>query len=86
MPSLTRADTLGVLGLGFTGYYLASFLDFAGLAYISASLERLILYLNPTLVLLLGRTLYGKAISRNRLRCRCQSTIACDTRSFMARR
>ena len=52
--ALSRADKLGVLGLGFTGYYLASFLDFAGLAYISASLERLILYLNPTLVLLLG--------------------------------
>ena len=67
VPALTRADTLGVLGLGITGYYLASFLDFAGLAFISASLERLILYLNPTLVLLLGRTLYGKAISRNQL-------------------
>ena len=65
--ALTRADTLGVLGLGVTGYYLASYLDFAGLAYISASLERLILYLNPTLVLLLGRTLYGRAISRNQL-------------------
>ena len=45
-------------GLGFTGYYLASFLDFAGLAYITASLERLILYLNPTLVLLLGLVLF----------------------------
>jgi len=65
--ALTRADLLGVLGLGFTGYYLASFLDFAGLAFISASLERLILYLNPTLVLLLGRSLYGKAISRNQV-------------------
>ncbi len=62
---LSRSDLLGVLGLGFTGYYLASFLDFAGLAYISASLERLILYLNPTLVLLMGCTLYGRAISRN---------------------
>ena len=67
VPPLTRADLLGVLGLGFTGYYLASYLDFAGLAYISASLERLILYLNPTLVLLLGRALYGKAISRNQM-------------------
>ena len=67
VPALTRADTLGVLGLGVTGYYLASYLDFAGLAYISASLERLILYLNPTLVLLLGRTLYGRSISRNQL-------------------
>lgn len=64
---LTRADVLGVLGLGVTGYYLASFLDFAGLAYISASLERLILYLNPTLVLLLGRVLYGKPIGRNQM-------------------
>jgi drug/metabolite transporter (DMT)-like permease len=43
---------------------LASFLDFAGLAYISASLERLILYLNPTLVLLLGLVLYKRHISR----------------------
>jgi drug/metabolite transporter (DMT)-like permease len=60
---LSRKDVLGILGLGFTGYYLASFLDFAGLAYISASLERLILYLNPTLVLLLGLALYGKRIS-----------------------
>jgi drug/metabolite transporter (DMT)-like permease len=63
-PALTRHDQWGVLGLGFTGYYLASFLDFAGLAYISASLERLILYLNPTLVLLLGLVLYKRHISR----------------------
>lgn len=61
--ALTRKDWLGVLWLGFTGYYLASFLDFAGLAYISASLERLILYLNPTLVLLLGLVLYGRRIT-----------------------
>ena len=61
-PPLTRKDWLGVLGLGVTGYYLASFLDFAGLAYISASLERLILYLNPTLVMLLGWAMYGRGI------------------------
>ena len=63
-PPLSRQDWWGVLGLGFTGYYLASFLDFAGLAFISASLERLILYLNPTLVLLLGLVLYQRKISR----------------------
>jgi drug/metabolite transporter (DMT)-like permease len=63
-PSLTRADWLGVVGLGIVGYYLSSFLDFAGLQYISASLERLILYLNPTLVLLLGWALYRRKISR----------------------
>lgn len=61
---LTRRDWWGVLGLGFSGYYLASYLDFAGLAYISASLERLILYLNPTLVLILGRLLYQRHITR----------------------
>jgi drug/metabolite transporter (DMT)-like permease len=60
---LSRKDWLGILGLGLSGYYLASFLDFWGLSYISASLERLILYLNPTLVLLLGWLLYGRRIS-----------------------
>ena len=58
---LTGRDWLGVIGLGITGYYLSSFLDFLGLQYITASLERLILYLNPTLVLLLGWLLYRKA-------------------------
>ena len=72
-PALTRRDWRDLAVLGFTGYYLASFLDFAGLAYISASLERLILYLNPTLVLLLsvvffhhrlqGRQLLAMAVS-----------------------
>lgn len=61
---LTRADWLGVLGLGFCGYYLSSFLDFWGLEYISASLERLILYLNPTLVLVLGWFLFKKRITQ----------------------
>ena len=60
---LTGKDWLGVLGLGFTGYYFSSFLDFAGLQYISASLERLILYLNPTLVLLLGLLFYRQRVT-----------------------
>ena len=62
-PPLTRKDWLGVLGLGLTGYYLASYLDFWGLQYISASLERLVLYLNPTLVLVLGWVIYKRRIS-----------------------
>jgi len=61
-PPLSARDWWGVLGLGVTGYYLASFLDFAGLAYISASLERLILYLNPTLVVALSWLLYRKPL------------------------
>jgi len=62
-PRIAGRDWLGILGLGFSGYYLASFLDFWGLEYISASLERLILYINPTLVLMLGALLYGRRIS-----------------------
>jgi drug/metabolite transporter (DMT)-like permease len=60
---LTRGDVWGVLGLGFSGYYLSSYLDFLGLQYISASFERLILYLNPTLVLILGWVLYKRKIT-----------------------
>ena len=62
-PALARRDWAAVLGLGFCGYYLASFLDFAGLQYTSASLERLILYLNPTLVLALGALLFKRRVS-----------------------
>ena len=66
-PALTRRDWIAVLGLGFSGYYLASFLDFAGLAYVSASFERLVLYLNPTIVLLLGWLLYGRRATARQL-------------------
>jgi drug/metabolite transporter (DMT)-like permease len=66
-PPLTRRDMLAVAGLGFSGYYLSSFLDFAGLKYISASLERLILYLNPTLVLAIGVFLFGRRVNRAQL-------------------
>jgi len=64
---LSGRDWRVVCGLGFCGYYLASFLDFAGLQYISASLERLILYLNPTLVMLLGWLLFKRRVSRQQL-------------------
>jgi drug/metabolite transporter (DMT)-like permease len=66
-PALTWRDWRTVLGLGFSGYYLASFLDFAGLAYVSASLERLILYLNPTIVLVIGVTFFRKRVTRAQL-------------------
>ncbi|MET0496935.1 MAG: DMT family transporter [Steroidobacteraceae bacterium] len=64
-PPLTFHDWRVLAGLGFSGYYLASFLDFAGLQYIGASLERLILYLNPTVVLGVGLLLYQRKVSRS---------------------
>jgi drug/metabolite transporter (DMT)-like permease len=66
-PRLSGRDWRVLLGLGFSGYYLASFLDFAGLQYISASLERLILYLNPTLVLLMGALFFKRGVSARQL-------------------
>jgi len=52
--ALSRGDLGRVALLGFSGYYLSSYLDFLGLQYISATLERLILYLSPTLVVLIA--------------------------------
>ncbi|MDP9090800.1 MAG: DMT family transporter [Pseudomonadota bacterium] len=66
-PALTWRDAGAILGLGFCGYYLSSFLDFAGLSYISASLERLILYLNPTLVLGFGALLFRRTVTRSQI-------------------
>jgi len=54
IPVLTGAERVKLCLLGLIGYYLSSFLDFIGLQYVSASLERLILFLSPTLVVLLS--------------------------------
>ncbi len=64
---LNPRDGLAIVGLGFLGYYFASYLDFLGLQYITASLERLILYLNPTLVLLLGWVMHRQAVNGRRI-------------------
>jgi drug/metabolite transporter (DMT)-like permease len=53
-PRLTLRDWMAIVGLGLVGYYAASFLDFLGLQYIGAGVGRLILFLYPTLVLLLS--------------------------------
>ncbi|MGA0116095.1 MAG: DMT family transporter [Burkholderiales bacterium] len=52
--AITRREVMAITVLGFLGYYLGSFLDLAGLQYISAGFGRLILYLYPTLVLLMS--------------------------------
>lgn len=61
---LTRWQGVQVVLLGFVGYYLASYLDFLGLQYISAGLERLILFLAPTFVLLISAVLLKRPIAR----------------------
>ncbi|MEM6770133.1 MAG: DMT family transporter, partial [Bacteroidota bacterium] len=51
-----------IIVLGIFGYYLASYTDFLGLQYLSAGMERLILFVYPTLVLLLQRLIFGTPI------------------------
>ena len=53
-PALSWSDRRRIVGLGLVGYYLSSMLDFLGLQYISAGLERLILFLTPSFVLLIS--------------------------------
>jgi drug/metabolite transporter (DMT)-like permease len=62
LARLTRKECLQVIVLGLIGYYLSSFLDFLGLRYITAGLERLILFLAPTLVLLISAVWLHKRI------------------------
>ena len=64
---LTRKDFQSILLLGIAGYYLASFLDFQGLQYISASLERLMLFTYPTIVVLIGVFFFKEKITRNQI-------------------
>jgi len=64
---IARDDWLAVLGLGALGYYLSSYLDFLGLQYISAGLERLVLFLNPTIVVALSALLFKQSITRRHL-------------------
>lgn len=61
---LSWGDRGRLLGLGLVGYYLSSYLDFLGLQYISVGLERLILFLTPTFVLLITSTFFKRRISR----------------------
>lgn len=53
-PRLAPRDWAAIAGLGFLGYYAASFLDFIGLQWVGAGVGRLILYLFPTLVVLMS--------------------------------
>lgn len=66
-PPLTRRDWLMLGTLGLLGYYGASILDFIGLRYITAGLERLILFTYPTLTVMIGVLFMGKTLSRREI-------------------
>ncbi len=64
---IARRDWLGIVGLGLLGYYLASLLDFLGLQYVSAGVGRLIMFLYPTLVIVLSTLFLAKPPTRREL-------------------
>lgn len=61
---LVRRDVVKVCAIGLLGYFLSSYLDFLGLHYISAGLERVILYVTPAIVLVLSKFFLKKTIDR----------------------
>lgn len=65
LTPLKKGDGWKIAGLGLLSYYISSLLDFMGLEYISAGLERLILYVYPTLVLLMLAFWKKEKITRN---------------------
>lgn len=67
VKKLRPAIVFKTMSLGVIGYYMASWLDFKGLSYISASLERLILFTYPTFVVLISRFIFKKKLNANQL-------------------
>ena len=64
---LEKQDWWTILALGLVGYYASSLLDFLGLRYISAGLERLILFLYPTMVMLMSAVLSRRTLRRREI-------------------
>ncbi len=62
--NLTQKDWINVVIMGITGYYIASIFDFVGLQYVTAGLERLIVFIYPTIVVILSAIFLKKKIGR----------------------
>ncbi|HMG91522.1 MAG TPA: DMT family transporter [Chryseolinea sp.] len=59
----TQKQWLAIAGIGCLGYYVSSLLDFLGLQYVTAGIERLILFVYPTLVLVISATIFKTRIT-----------------------
>lgn len=62
-PQLSFKQWVAMAAIGLVGYYLAAFFDFWGLNYVTASVERLILFIYPTLVVILSAIFFKKVIT-----------------------
>ncbi|SMC74323.1 DMT family transporter [Cellulophaga tyrosinoxydans] len=63
--SIRVTDWVWLFFFGFIGYYLASLFDFMGLQYLTAGLERIILFIYPTIVVLLSWIFFKKKLTKN---------------------
>ena len=72
---LTYLQTLQIFGIGIIGYYTASYLDLSGLTFIAASLERLILYMYPSMVLILSVIFLKEKITRRQIVVLCTGYV-----------
>ncbi len=62
--SITKNQYVWAIAMGLLGYYASSLFDFVGLQYISASIERIILFIYPTMAVIINRIIYKVKISR----------------------
>ncbi len=67
LAALTSGDALRLAALGFVGYYLSSFLDMFGLQFVAAGVGRLLLFIYPTIVVILSTVVLKKPISGREL-------------------
>jgi drug/metabolite transporter (DMT)-like permease len=64
---LSNATLFWIITMGIFGYYLSSLFDFIGLQYVSAGLERLILFLYPTFAVLINTYIFKAALSKRQV-------------------
>ena len=67
VPKVNSLDYVWLFFFGFIGYYLASYFDFQGLVYIKAGLERIILFVYPTLVIVFSAVIFRTKITKVQL-------------------
>ena len=64
VPKLSRKEWIWMLLIGLVGYYLASIFDFWGLSYVTAAIERIVLFVYPTIVVILSGIFLNKKIQK----------------------
>ncbi len=62
--TIPKSKYLWAIAMGLLGYYMSSLFDFIGLQYVSAGIERIILFVYPTLAVVINWTIFKVAITK----------------------